>query len=396
MSVRNIIVLLALPLFLLLAAVNSLLLYREETKDMEAGMRSQALAAAVTVGEFAKASPDPFADLARPGRLAALHAATAQIPGLDALYLTRPGQPPFSLLDRPIPTPRRGPAPLRAAMIGTWQDSLGRPLISALAPAGHGATVVADIDARPLARRIYHLKRLSIALIAGSTALAILLGLTVARRVTRELRRARAIIDAHGDDGDDRLLKIREVRDLADAIQLIDKSVASELERVGGRSTGDPAVGIRALRQRYFPDVSTRRGGLEISIRTLPDASAGCFHLCKAHDGGYVIAIGEIGGEPVRALASAIALRDFVATGPAEDFRKRLERAADAFGVSKWITQTWRKEDHPEPIALRDGSAAVTTYARRNPDLDPDTLTADLAILFPDAAIVAAGKPSTA
>ena len=394
MSVRTIIVLLAVPLFLLLAAVNSLLLYREETKDMEAGMRSQALAAAVTVGEFAKASPDPFADLGRPSRLAALHAATAQIPGLDALYLTRPGQPPFSLLDRPIPTPRRGPAPLRAAMIGTWQDSLGRPLISALAPAGHGATVVADIDARPLARRIYHLKRLSIALVAGSAALAILLGLTVARRVTREFRRTRAIIDAHGDIGEEGLLKIREVRDLADAIRLIDKSVESELERASRPATGDPAVGIRALRQRYFPDVSAQRGGLTISIRTLAGAPAGCFHLCKAHDGGCIVALGEIGGEPVRALASAIALRDYVATGPADGFLQRLERAADAFGVSKWTTQSWRRDDNPEPFALHDVSGAVTTYARRNPGLGPDMLTADLAILFPDAAIVAAGKPS--
>ena len=45
MSVRIIIVLLALPLFLLLAAANSLLLYQQEVDDVEQGLRGEALAA---------------------------------------------------------------------------------------------------------------------------------------------------------------------------------------------------------------------------------------------------------------------------------------------------------------------------------------------------------------
>ena len=114
---------------------------------MEAGLRGQALAAAVTVAEFAKASPDPFADLEQPRRLAALHDATDHIIGLDALYLTRPGTAPLNLLDhRALAAPRVGPPPAAAEVLDTREDATGHPLITALAPAGKGATVVADID----------------------------------------------------------------------------------------------------------------------------------------------------------------------------------------------------------------------------------------------------------
>mgnify|MGYP006920609042 CR=1 FL=1 len=100
MSVRIILILLALPLFLLLATVNGMLLYREESRDMEEGLRGEALAAAVTVAEFARETPDPFTSLVQPHRLAALRASTGNIPGLKALYLIEAGRPPLSLLDR--------------------------------------------------------------------------------------------------------------------------------------------------------------------------------------------------------------------------------------------------------------------------------------------------------
>ena len=392
MSVRVIIVLLALPLFLLLAAVNSLLLYREETRDMEAGLRGQALAAAVTVAEFAKASPDPFADLAQPHRLRALHTGTKDIYGLQSLYLSRPDKPPFNLIDRPLEAPRLGKAPDAPELIATWRDGHGRPLITALAPTGNGTMVVADVDAAPLVRRSFHLKRLAIALVAGSAGLAILLGLIIGRRVIGEFRRTRSIIDAHGSNSAGQPLGIQEVRDLADAIHLIDASVSSELLRLGSAGKADPAVGIAAVRAEHFPDVSESDGGIKLAIRTLPNAPAGCFHIRDARPGGGLLILGEMDGAPAEALASAIALNAYVLAGPPGEFESRVETASAAFACKKLLHIVYRDARlsfglHGNPIAIQD-------YADRNPDLDPDDLARDLAILFPGAGIVAAVRPA--
>ena len=393
MSVRIIIVLLALPLFLLLAAVNSLLLYRGETREMEAGLRGEALAAAVTVGEFARQSPDPFRDLARPGRRSAVHLATARIPGLDALYLVHPGGRTLNLLDKPIPTPRHDAVSLRAEVLGTWRDSRGHLQITAMAPAGAEMVVVADIDAEPLAQRAFHLKRLSIALVGGSVTLAILLGLIIARRVTREFRRTRALIEARGAGGTGDELRIREVRDLRDAVRLIEKSVADELGRLDDVDAG-VAEGLALIRTRHFPDISIGDGRLTLSVRMLPKAPAGCFHIARSSNGGHVVAMGEIAGEPAAALAQAIALRDHLASSPADGFEAHFVAAAPLFGVSRHRLLSWHDDNPGDAAALDDAGGAVAGYARRNPDLDAATLTGDLASLFPDAAIVAAARPA--
>ncbi|WP_340317586.1 hypothetical protein [Rhizorhabdus argentea] len=394
MSVRIIIVLLALPLFLLLAGVNSLLLYREETKDMDAGLRGQAQAAAVTVADFAKSSSDPYVDLAQGERLFALREVSNNIVGLDSLYLIRPGSPPLNLIAKPVRVPYRGAVPSTVHVLGTWQHDDGHRVITALAPVGRGAMVVADVDAEPLARRTFHLKRLSIALIGGSAALAILLGLIVARRVAREFRRTRAIIDARdgvlAQDG----LGILEVRELGDAIHLIDSSVAGELQRIGRSAPADLDAGIAAVHARHFPDISTLCGGLAIAVRTPHRSPAGCFHIVQPHASGCRIAIGEVAGTPAQALASAIALRDYVAAGPVGNFEQRLERAARAHGVQKLMSVDWRTVDEHPPLALHEDAGAAATYARRNPDLDPAALADDLAILFPDAGVIVTAKPA--
>lgn len=388
MSVRIILILLALPLFLLLATVNGMLLYREESRDMEEGLRGGAIAAAVTVAEFARETPDPFTSLVQPHRLAALRASTGNIPGLKALYLIEAGRPPLSLLDRPIESPRIVAPPDRPRIVGAWHDKAGRPLISAIAPAGRGAMVVADIDAEPLARMTFHLKRLSIALVAGSATLAILLGLVIGRRVSREFQRTRAIIAARDGGSSHRdALSIREVRDLADAIELIDTSVTDELARLVGKKLIAPDSGIAALRARLFPDIAERHAGVTLSVRTLPGAAPGSFHVHQRCEAGFRVALGEVGGDPAQALASAVALRDFVAAGPVEQFEQRLTLASRAFGVTHAIDVITARAG---VFALRDPQRAMPGYAARNPGLDPETLTADLALLFPDAGIIAA------
>ncbi|ATE66465.1 hypothetical protein [Rhizorhabdus dicambivorans] len=392
MSVRIIIVLLALPLFLLLVGVNSLLLYQQEVDDIEQGLRGQALAAAVTVAEFAREARDPLAELGEPRRLAALRSAGAKIPGLDTLYLAAPDGRILNLLDRPAIVRYSLKAPDHPVIIGNWHDNERDPLIAARAPAGRGYVAVADIDARPLNRRAFHLKRLSIVLVAGSAVLAILLGLVVAARVTREFRRTRSIIEARGGGADPTALGIREVRDLADAIGLIDKSVSDDLDRLGRGGSPDPMLGIRALRERHFPDLSARSGAAILSIRSLPRAKPGAFHVALPCDGGWRVALGEVGGEPAAALASAVALRDHLLDGPAEHLGQRLAFAAEAFGAERLVERFVGPER--VALALRDDAGAVAAYAAHHPDLDPEALTADLAILYPDAGIIVATGPA--
>lgn len=389
MSVRITILLLALPLFLLLAAVNSLLLYREDTANMEAGLRNQALAAAVTVAEFARNSPDPIAYLAEPRRLAALSRISKEIAGLDALYVTSPARPPLNLLASPIPHMRRDALPDKAYVLNTRVDAGGRHLITALAPVGHSMVVVADIDGGPLARRSFQLKRNSILLVAASAVLAMLIGLSLAHRVTGEFHHIRAIIEARDDHKRDRPLRIREVRDLADAVRLIDTSVISELERLGKSREGDPAIGIAAARARHFPDISLDHRGVALSIRLLPNAPSGAFYACKAVENGVLFAVGEVAGEPIAALAAAVAMQGYLLAGPADEFKVRLSFAARVFGATKFDFG----EHHVGTgsficYGLNGNGAAMRDYAARNQKLDPDALSADLAALFPEAGII--------
>jgi hypothetical protein len=386
MSVRATITLLALPLFLLLAGVNGVLLYRQEISGIEAGLREQALAAAVTVAEFARESPDPAAMLAEPARLTALRAATGKIPGLAGLHLERPGKPVLRLVDGPFAGRPGSGMTAHPQILGPWRDRHHRLLITAVAPAGRNAAVVAHIDAQPLLSHAASLQRLSIGLIGGSAALALLLGMLVARRVAGELRRTRAVLAGHGHSADEEGFRIREVGELADAIRLIDLAAAAEVERLGRDDHPDRSVGIAALRARHFPPISTTIGGRTFSIRSLRGAPAGCFHILVADEQGYALALGEVGGEPPQALAAAVALRDFVGTGPRHGFAERLSLAADAYGVTRLVTA---ETGATGALALDDEAGAAAAYASCHPDLEADAVARDLALLMPQAAAIA-------
>lgn len=392
MSVRAIIILLALPLFLLLAGVNSFLLYDEETRHMESGLRGEALAAAVTVAEFARQSADPFADLGQPARIAALRDATRKLPGLEALYLLRPGKLLLNIDSQPAILHDRLHLADRAEVISGWENARGEPLIVALAPDGHGAMVVAAISAEPLERRAFHLKRLLIVLIAGSAGLAVLLGLILGRKVGRAFNRTRAVIDAGGtvDDGSAGR-GIREVRELAKAVGLLDKSVASELERLARRPEGGVADGVSALRRTHLPDEDRLSDGIALSVRLLPEAPAGSVAIVQPGEGGWNIALGVTEGEPVAALAAAIAARDHVLAGPAAAFPERLDLAGHAFGVRWNVIATAVRNG---AFGLAGDPATISAYADRNPDLSAEALAGDLAILFAESGIVLAVRPA--
>lgn len=391
MSVRTIIILLALPLFLFLAGINSILLYDEETRDMEAGLRGEALAAAVTVAEFARQAEDPFSELGEPGRQAAIRDAGRKIPDLRALYITRPDGALLNLFDRPAILRDGLVVPEHARVVSNWTDPQGNPLITAIAPDGHGAMIVAEIAAEPLARRTFHLKRLSLTLIAGSAGLAVLLGLLISRRVGRAFSRTRAIIETRSGSSDDAALGIREVRDLADAIGLLDKSVTSELQRLTLRPEGGLAEGLAALRARHLPGIERVESGVALSIRPLPNAPAGCVHVALPCDGGWSIALGVAGGEPAAALADAIAARDHVAAGSPGSFQDRLDVATSAFGIDWRVVVPCATAG---AFALMADPAALAAYSVRNPDLTADALAGDLAILFSESGVVAAVTPA--
>ncbi|MES2495912.1 MAG: hypothetical protein V4618_07350 [Pseudomonadota bacterium] len=390
MSVRTIVILLALPLFLFLAGINSILLYDEETSHMEAGLRGEALAAAVTVAEFARQAEDPFAELGDVGRQAAIRDAGRKIPDLRALYISRPDGALLNLFDRPAILRDGLTVPRHATVVSDWTDPQGEPLITAIAPDGHGAMVVAEIAAEPLARRTFHLKRLSLALVAGSAGLAVLLGLLVSRPVGRAFRRNRAIIETRSGSSDDAALGIREVRDLADAIGLLDKSVAGELQRLALRPEGGMAEGLAALRKQHLPGIDRVAGGFALAIRPLPDAPAGCVHVAQPCDGGWAIALGMAGGAPAEALADAIAARDYVAAGPPGAFADRLDVAARAFGIEWRVVENCAADG---ALALAADPAALAAYSARNPGLTADALAGDLAILFAESGVVAAIRP---
>lgn len=391
MSVRAIIILLALPLFLLLAGVNSFLLYDEETRHMESGLRGEALAAAVTVAEFARQSADPFADLGQPTRVAALRDASRKLQGLEALYLLRPGKLLLNIDGQPPVLHERLKLPDRAEVISGWENARGEPLVVALAPDGHGAMAVAVISAEPLERRAFHLKRLLIVLIAGSAGLAVLLGLILGRRVGREFSRTRAVIDAGGDVGTMAGRGIREVRELANAVGLLDKSVASELECLARRPDGGLEDGLLALRRRHLPDIDALSDGTAIAVRFHPEAPAGSIAVVQPGPDGWNIALGVADGEPAAALAAAIAARDHILAGPAPAFRDRLDLTAQAFAIDWRVTATAVQDS---AFGLTGDPTAFSAYAARNPDLSAEALAGDLAILFAESGIVAAVRPA--
>ena len=65
MRIRSIILAAAIPLLLLLAAVNGALLYFQTKAEMRRGLDARALAVAITTAEFLSAMDDPAARLAK-------------------------------------------------------------------------------------------------------------------------------------------------------------------------------------------------------------------------------------------------------------------------------------------------------------------------------------------
>jgi hypothetical protein len=408
MSIRRTIILLTVPLFLALALVNGALLYFQEQAEMSQALREQALATAISSAEFILAMERPLDELRDPLQAKALAGAARQIVGLDGLYLAIPGSPPHAL----VPSTRRWsleryerPAAARAYSVSA--DAAGQRHVVALAPAAGGAFVAARIDAEPMFAQLATIRRaiLLIVLAAGLTATG--LAWLVARRIVRELesnRQAIAAIGAGEPLPNDSGLKIREARDLADAVGLMAasrKAAAERNRRVAARNDRERTIetALAARRASLFPPLSLTIGGTELALRICGKAPLGSFFaLCSDRDRAMVVLGRCSAASPGDELAQAVAARHFLETNmfalPPDEC---LAQAKSAHGIDEIRTIEWTFSQAKPPgvrlLALADAETAsrAANYADRNRDAAPAALLDGIELLLePDGVFAAA------
>lgn len=404
MTLRRIFVVLVVPLFLLLAGVNGALLYLWERGEAARGLENQALAAAVTTAAFAAASDDLGAALSEPGRVLAVRLAAANITGLDGLYLAAPGQAPRRIAGRGVHASLEGLSlPRKAAALPIRAGAAGHRVATALAPAARGEYVIAQIDAEPLFAQVAGLKRLIAGLVVATGLLGFLLAWVVAGRIRRDLSRNSAMIEAiraGGAPASAEGLAIRETRDLAQAVRLMQTSVAGRIARnereLAARDRArEEATAVADYRQSAFPPVSQQTVGRRLAIRMLGDAPAGSFHALCERDGRAALVLGEcVGKSPAEALALALSARRFFEHAALDvDLSASVATGRQAFGIARVAWLEWTGCDPAETRVLAllegDGAERAAAYAARAPGLEPDDLVADLSVLLSVSGVLA-------
>lgn len=391
--------LLIVPLFLLLAGINGALLYVWEQAEAERGLEKQALAAAVALAAFADDPDDLILRLKEPHRAEALRRAIAQAPGLRGVYLVR-SDGRSARIAGAYPMQDLGPVrrPDKPIAMSRSHGSAGRAVTSALAPAGKDAFVVAQVDAGPLMARASMLRRVLTALLLAAGALGMLLASLTARRIARELSRTSTAIKALETGAPlDKVegFRLRETRDLALAVRLMQTSVAARLAR-GGHDlarrdrlrTEDRAAKI--YRNGAFPPVVATVGGATIAVRALGEAPAGSFHAtCSTRNHGALV-IGECAADtPGEAVALALAASRFLTDHMLDgDPEARLKEACAAFAIARFDWLIWPAEaPPPEPraAAVLDGGKAgqALEYVHRAATLEPEAVIEEIEALFP-------------
>lgn len=408
MTIRRTFLLLLAPLFLLLAGVNGALLFVWEQAEARRGLENQAIAAAVTTAAFVAGGHDLAQALADPQRAAAIRAAASKVTGLHGLYLMDPDGRSVRLAGAGG-DPGRFDAPRAPVALPIADDSTGRSVATALAPAGGGRLVVAQIDAEPLAAQVAGLVRTVVALILAAGLLGVILAWSLASRIARELGRNSATIaalraDAPTADAAEGF-RIRETRDLALAVRLMRTSVAGRMARGRyelarrDRERGE-AGGVAAYREAAFPPLAKSAAGVRVAVRTVGEAAPGSFHaLCVDGDRAALV-LGECAGEtPAAGLALAVAAQRFFSQrlldGSAE---ARLEQARAAFGLTRLA---WTQWSVAEPLAgarvlgLLDGDnvARAEAYLARAEGVAPEAALDDLAVLLRPQGVIAVLRP---
>lgn len=405
MSIRRTIILLTVPLFLGLALINGALLYFQEKAEMAQALGEQALAAAVTGAEFISAMERPQEELTRPLRAKALRAAARHVTGLDGIYLVVPGAKSQALVPPSRPWSLEGLVrPARAHSLPAQADATRHRYVVALAPTAGGAFVAARIDAEPMFARMDTIRYAVVLIVLVSGVIATVLALFVARRIVRELdenHRMIAAIAAGEATPSDQKMTIREVRDLAGAVRLMEassKAAAERSRRVTARRDRKRTIetALAASREREFAPVVQTLAGAQVAARICGDAPLGAFFaLCAKGDRG-MIALGRCAGEtPQQAFARAVtARRDVEANGCARPAGEYLARAKTEHGIEELRLVEWTAAEPPSAslLALTDEATATQAegYAERNRDVAPADLLDGIERLLEPSGVFAA------
>jgi hypothetical protein len=393
MSIRTTILLAIVPLFVLLALVNGALLHLRERAELERALDGQALAATVTVAEFLRDRADSRADLAQPARARALRTALARVEGLDGLYLIERGRAPLAIASASTPW---NPAAIALPAKPTTATDASDRWVTAVAPAGAGRFVTARFDARPIARRMDTITREIAAseLLAGLCAIG--LGLWLARRITRELAQNRSVL---AGEAAGRAFRIREARDLADAVLLMEAGNAAaeshhrrdQDRRLRGLDLVQALVEARAA---FFPPSTIRQGAVEIALRICGDAPWGSFFAhCLTGTGGVVVLGRCAAPKAIDALALANTLRGVIERQHDPGVLLRLlDEARAVYGVEALELHEWRHGDGPALVVVADEPTRLRAdaYRRVNPGVAPAALLAGLDIMLTPVGVFAA------
>lgn len=410
MSIRRTIILLTVPLFIALAIVNGALLYFQEKAEMSQAMGEQALAAAITSAEFVSSMERPLAELADPLRGKALAAAARHVTGMDGLYLAIPGAQAQALIPASRGWSLEGLArPQEARVLPLAADKGGHRYVVALAPAAAGAFVAARIDAEPMFARMAAIRNAVLAIVVVAALTATGLAWFVARRIVRELDKNRLAIAAIGADqplpGDDDLT-IREARDLADAVRLMDASrqaAAERNRRVSARKDHDrtPESALAASRDTLFAPVNRDAAGAQVALRMYGEAPLGSFFaLCSDSERAFVVLGRCPGATPKDALARAVDARRFLeANLLVMDSEACLALARSAYEIEEMRIAQWTASgplpDDARLLALADAATAqrAGNYAARNGDAAPAAIFDGIELLVElDGIFAAVGR----
>lgn len=407
MRIRSIILAAAIPLLLLLAAVNGALLYFQSEAEMRRGLDARALAVVVTTAEFLSAMDDPAAQLSSAPRRAALASAARQVEGLEGLVLVDAAGRATALVPPARSWSPGRAAPRAAAEVGALTNAGGNRHVVARARVAGGGFVAARVDAEPLFARLDALLRWIAAGVAAAGVIGLAAGWHVARRIQRELavsRRLMAALDTQAPAPETAVLTITEAADLAAALRLLDANRRAALAAIDARRAQEDrdrtdADAFATWRAAAFPSIDTAAVGARVAARLCGDAAAGCFFALCESEGRAALVVGLCAHDDAReALALAVAARSFLERHWHERTTEdALAAVRDRFAATQLCHLAW-SEGHPPAapglLAVTDAgtAAAAESYVRATGDAPPATTIDRIeALLEPNGVLAVVG-----
>ena len=403
MNTRLIILLYSVPLFMVLAGLNGALLYSQEKSEFASTLNNQALSAAVTAAEFASSMANPESALAQPSRHRSIMAAAQSIKNLDGFYFISDGENVTELSPAASPWLLENLSPPQSPVAYFAPDERsGRSYVIATAPVSETSFVAARLDAASMTTRLAELRQNIVLIIAVAGVIGAILAWYVAHRIIGDLEKNREAIvglESGKASGSDQTVSIREARDLADAVRLMDASRRAFTKRLSIETARrDKERSATAALSRYsrsvFGPASTHAAGADIAIRILGEARAGYFFaLCSTDgrgstNGRAMIVAGECAADaPADAFVRARGARRFLEANLLRgDDANTLRVAKSAYNIKTLEHIEWSAGASPLQglciLAFTDDSARrkaehhASVAAETAPDDFLDTLDA--------------------